>query len=270
MIYLTDQEFQAITAYIKENYGVNLTKKRPLIEGRLSNYIAGLGYDNYMDYFEFAKSDKIGDEMVNLINKLTTNHTYFLRENEHFDFYKDTVLPWVDKSLKVKDLRIWSAGCSSGQEPYTLSMITQDYLGAESSLWDHTILASDISDKVLTTAKAGIYSREEFSDVPQQWVKKYFVPKGEHYYTVSEAMRKSVAFRNFNLLSPFNFKKPFHTIFCRNVMIYFDIPTKNQVIDKFYDALLPGGYFMIGHSESLSSCKHNFKYIKPSIYQKPY
>lgn len=270
MIYLKDEEFKAITDYIKAHYGVNLTQKKPLVEGRLSNYIANLGYNNYMDYFEFAKADKAGDEMVNLINKLTTNHTYFLRESEHFDFYRDTVLPWIDKTLKATDLRVWSAGCSSGQEPYTLSMITQDYLGMDAKNWDHTILASDISNKVLTTAKEGIYAKEDLSDIPPQWIKKYFVPKGDNHYMVTEAMRKSVAYRNLNLLSPFSFKKPFQTIFCRNVMIYFDTPTKNQVINKFYDALMPGGYFMIGHSESLSACDHKFKYIKPALYQKPY
>ncbi|MBR0597511.1 CheR family methyltransferase [Sinanaerobacter chloroacetimidivorans] len=270
MIYLKDDEFKTITSYIKTHYGVNLTQKRPLIEGRLSNYISDLGFDNYMDYFEYAKNDRVNDEMTMLINKLTTNHTYFFRENEHFEFYKDIVLPWVDKTLKVRDLRVWSAGCSSGQEPYTLSMITQEYLGSAAQEWDSTILASDISNKVLTIAKNGIYSREELSDVPHSWIKKYFRAHDEQRFVVSENLRKNVAYRNFNLLSPFEFKKPFQAIFCRNVMIYFDMPTKNEIINKFYDVLLPGGYFFIGHSESLSACDHKFKYIKPSIYQKGY
>ena len=268
MIYLKDDEFLEITSYIKKNYGVNLTNKRPLIEGRLSNYISDLGFDNYRDYFNYAKKDTVHDEMTMLINKLTTNHTYFFRENDHFEFYRSTILPWVDQTLKTKDLRIWSAGCSSGQEPYTLAMITLDYLGSKASEWDHTILASDISNKVLTIAKNGIYSREELADVPHSWIQRYFQADDDQKFAVSDMLRKSVAFRNFNLLSPFDFKKPFQTIFCRNVMIYFDIPTKNEIIQKFYDALLPGGYFLIGHSESLSSCDHQFKYIKPSIYQK--
>ena len=268
MIYLKDDEFNLITSYIKDHYGVNLVKKRPLIEGRLGNYISDLGFDNYKDYFEYAKNDKVNDEMTMLINKLTTNHTYFFRENEHFEFYKDVILPWVDKDLVSKDLRIWSAGCSSGQEPYTLAMLTLEYLGANANAWDRTILASDISNKVLDIAKNGAYSREELSDVPHSWIKKYFSAPGENNFLITEQLRKSVAYRNFNLLLPFNFKKPFHTIFCRNVMIYFDVPTKNAIVNKFYEALLPGGYFMIGHSESLSSCDHRFKYVKPSIYQK--
>lgn len=270
MIYIKDDEFNAITSYMKANYGVNLTRKRPLIEGRLSNYLESLNFDNYMDYFEHAKNDKSGNEMTMLINKLTTNHTYFLREKEHFDFYVKTILPWVDKTLKSKDLRVWSAGCSSGQEPYTLSMITQDYLGFDKSQWDCTILASDISNKVLLKAMKGVYSQEELSNVPSQWLKNYFTALNTEEYSITEALRKSVAFRNFNLLSPFHFKAPFQAIFCRNVMIYFDIPTKNELINKFYEALLPGGYFMIGHSESLASCCHKFDYIKPSVYQKPY
>ena len=253
---------------MKTNYGVNLIKKRTLIEGRLSNYVIGLGFNNYMDYYRYAINGDSEDEMATLINKLTTNHTYFLRENDHFEFYRDTVLPWVDKTLKSRDLRVWSAGCSSGQEPYTLSMITLNYLGAEAPNWDSTILASDISGRALLAAKEGIYSRENLSDVPKDWLRKYFIALDRDRYSVSETLKKNVAFRTFNLLSPFPFKKPFQAIFCRNVMIYFDLPTKNEVINKFYDALLPGGYLFIGLSESLSGCKHKFKFVKPSIYQK--
>ncbi|KNZ41749.1 CheR family methyltransferase [Acetobacterium bakii] len=268
MIKLRDNEFTAITSYIQLNYGVDLRKKRHLIEGRLANHIAQLGYENYMDYFEFAKSDKKGNEIIVLINKLTTNHTYFLRENDHFEYYKRTLLPWVDDTLKSKDLRVWSAGCSSGQEPYTLAMITRDYLATRNKTWDSTILASDISDKVLLMAKAGIYSKEELSKIPEEWKKKHFQPYDDDNLVVTDSLRSGVAYRNFNLLSKFQFKKPFHAIFCRNVMIYFDLPTKNEVVRKFYDALLPGGYFFIGQSESLSSCDHPFKYVMPSVYKK--
>lgn len=268
MIKLKEDEFKAITSYIHSNYGVDLRKKRHLIEGRLSNHVAQLGYENYMDYFEYVKNDKKNAEASVLINKLTTNHTFFLRESEHFDFYKQNVLPWVEKETKSRDLRVWSAGCSSGQEPYTLAMITRDYLKNRVATWDSTILASDISDKVLLIAKSGVYSKEELSKVPGEWKKKYFIEYDDEYMRASDVLRKGVAYRNFNLLSKFQFKKPFHAIFCRNVMIYFDKPTKNEVVQKFYDALLPGGYFFIGQSESLASVEHSFKYIQPSIYQK--
>jgi len=268
MIKIKDDEFQAITSYIQMNYGVDLRKKRHLIEGRLGNHIFQLNYENYMDYFEYAKADKKNNEMIVLINKLTTNHTYFLRENDHFEYYKKVVLPWVDNTLRSSDLRVWSAGCSSGQEPYTLAMITRDYLSHKNKSWDSTILASDISDKVLGTAKAGIYSNEELLKIPDEWKKKYFLHHDDENWIISDILRKGVAYRNFNLLSKFQFKKLFHSIFCRNVMIYFDLPTKNDIVQKFYDALMPGGYFFIGQSESLSSCDHPFKYVKPSVYQK--
>lgn len=268
MLYLKDDEFAYIVSYMKTNYGVSLEKKRPLIEGRLSNHVSALGFKNYMDYFNYATKGNDKEEVVSIINKLTTNHTFFLREKEHFDFYQETVLPWVDKKLGAKDLRVWSAGCSSGQEPYTLSIITREYLGSKAAEWEATLLASDISDKVLSIAKQGAYSADELSKVPAEWLKKYFTKVDEASYAVTDQIRKSVAFRNLNLLDPFHFKKPMHSIFCRNVMIYFDVPTKNSIIDKFYNVMLPGGYFFIGHSESLASCTHKFKYIKPSVYQK--
>lgn len=268
MIKLKENEFRAITSYVYDNYGVDLKKKRHLIEGRLSHHISQLGFENFLDYLNFVKEDRKTDEISTLINKLTTNHTYFLREHEHFDFYKKIVLPWVENNLKVRDLRVWSAGCSSGQEPYTLAMITRDYLGSQLGSWDATILASDISEKVLTIARNGIYSHEELEKVPKEWIRKYFVKKDAEHMVVSDALRKGVAYRTFNLLDPFSFKKPFQAIFCRNVMIYFDVPTKNKLVKKFYDALEPGGYFFVGQSESLSAVTHSFKYIKPSVYQK--
>ncbi len=268
MLYITDREFVEISTYFKDNFGVNLTNKKPLIEGRLGNYIQQLGFETYKDYFEHAKSDASGDAMSTLISKLTTNHTYFLRESEHFVFFKDKILPWVDKKLNSRDLRVWSAGCSSGQEPYTLAMITQDYLGSDARHWDSNLLASDISTKALASAKAGVYYSDELTDIPKPWLNNYFTKLDNERFEVADRIKKEVAYRNFNLLSPFNFKKPFHAIFCRNVMIYFDIPTKNEIIEKFYNALLPGGYFLIGHSESLASCTHRFKYVMPSVYQK--
>lgn len=268
MLYLTDSEFITIMTHVKDNYGVNLSKKKTLIEGRLSNHVLSNGYDNYTDYFNMVLKDKTGNEISVLINKLTTNHTYFCREKDHFDFYRDTVLPWVDKSLKTKDLRVWSAGCSSGQEPYTLSMTTLNYLGSNSFGWDSTILASDISNKVLNSAKEGVYTEEQLADLPDDWRRKFFLPKDEGLYVVTDTLRKNVIFRNFNLLSSFQFKQPFQAIFCRNVMIYFDVPLKEQIINKFYNALIPGGYFFVGLSESLSGLNHKFTSVKPSIYRK--
>jgi chemotaxis protein methyltransferase CheR len=268
MLRINDNEFKELTTFIQNNYGVDLRKKRALIEGRLGNYIPSIGFGSFGEYFEFAKGDKSGEEMVSLLNRLTTNYTYFMREREHFDFYRNTILPWIDKELGVKDLRVWCAGCSTGQEPYTLALLTLEYLGPNAAGWDHTILASDISDKALAAAKNGLYPKSDFSEMPSEWIRKYFTPYDENQYAAGEKLKKSLAFRRFNLLDKFSFRKPFQTIFCRNVMIYFDVSTKNTLINKYYDALLPGGYLLIGHSESLSGCTHKFRYVMPSVYRK--
>ncbi|MDR2354742.1 MAG: protein-glutamate O-methyltransferase CheR [Clostridiales Family XIII bacterium] len=268
MLKIKDNEFTELVAFIHDNYGVDLRKKRALVEGRLGNYIPSLGYDSFGDYFAFAKNDKTGEELVTLLNRLTTNYTYFMREREHFDFYRNTILPWIDKELHTKDLRVWCAGCSTGQEPYTLVLLTLEYLGSAAAGWDHTILASDISDRALAVAKKGLYPKSDFHEMPPEWVKKYFVSYDENQYSVNDKLKKGLTFRRFNLLDKFSFKKQFQTIFCRNVMIYFDIPTKNTLINKYYDWLVPGGYLLIGHSESLSGCTHRFRYVMPSVYQK--
>ena len=267
---LNDSEFQSISEYIKKNYGINLEKKKTLIEGRLSFYVEDLGYNSYESYFDFAKKDSSGREMENILSRLTTNHTFFLREQEHFDIFKDNVLPWVDKVLKEKDLRVWSAGCSTGEEPYTISMYAMEYLKhiTDKINWDTTILASDISESALTKASKGIYQSNDLSSLPEAYKNEYFTKIDNNEYQVKDFLRRNVAFKKINLLSSFNFKKQFHTIFCRNVMIYFEAPTKTDILNKMYDLLLPGGYFFIGHSESLATLEHKFKYIKPAVYRK--
>lgn len=268
MIELTDKEFIQISDYIKSNFGVNLEKKRALIEGRLGFYVSNKGFKNYSEYFEYAVKDPTKQELTNMINRLTTNHTFFMREEDHFEFYRENVLPWIEKDLKTKDLRVWSAGCSTGQEPYTIAMTNLDYIGHGSDGWDVSVLASDISNKALTAAKTGIYSLNDIIDVPDTWLKKYFEQIDSEYVRVTRQLRTTVAFKSINLLDEFNFKKHFHAIFCRNVMIYFDIPTKTDLIKKFHRALEPGGYLFLGHSESLSTLAHDFTYIRPSVYRK--
>ncbi|MDR0519507.1 MAG: protein-glutamate O-methyltransferase CheR [Clostridiales Family XIII bacterium] len=285
---LTDAEFHEISEYIHSNYGVNLRKKRQLIEGRLGIYVWSLGFGSYHDYFMYAMKDPLRREFSNLISRLTTNHSFFMREKEHFEFYRDQVLPWVDAELGDSDLRVWSAGCSSGQEPYTLSIVTLEYYSnngnsTRSSLADISgggdsvappvadtvILASDISEEALIRARRGVYPASELDALPEAWRGAWFERVGEGCYRVSDALRANVAFKRSNLLDAFGARKPFHLIMCRNVMIYFDNETKNRVVNRFYDALRPGGYLLIGHSESLSPGASGFDYIRPSIYRKP-
>lgn len=269
MIYIKDSEFKQLTGYMKAKYGINLTEKRHLIEGRLCNMLEQKGFTNFSDYMEFVFQDVSGNQMSSLINKLTTNHTFFMREAGHFNYFRDTVLPYLEVNSRSKDLRIWSAGCSSGEEPYTLAMVMADYFGNNKAMWNTKILATDISVKVLETAEKGMYSAESVNTIPKYWLSKYFNKIDNESYQVSKEIRSEVIYRNFNLMNEvFPFKKKFHVIFCRNVMIYFDHKTKMDLINKYYDMTEPGGYLFIGHSESLNKEETRYQYIMPSVYRK--
>lgn len=268
MLKLTDREFLELTTYVHKNYGINLSKKRVLIEGRLSNTLMSEGYTSFSKYFEALYADKSGNEMTKLLNKLTTNYTYFMRENEHFQYLAQKVLPYYERTRANKTLYIWSAGCSSGQEPYSMAMAISEYFGAKKSAWNTTILASDLSANVLEKAASGVYTKEEIKDIPTLWANKYLVDQKDGTYRVSDAIRKEVVFRRVNLMEPFKFKNKFDLIFCRNVMIYFDAPTKENLVNKYYDWTNDGGYLFIGHSESVNREKTKYTYLQPAIYQK--
>lgn len=268
MIKINDNEFKELTKFLSYNYGINLTQKRNLIEGRLSNVILDKGFHSFREYLDFVYSDITKNELTILINKLTTNHTFFMREVEHFYYLKNIVLPYLYSNISSKDLRIWSAGCSSGEEAYTLAMLMQDYFGNEKYLWDTKILATDISVNVLQKAIDGVYSYEELDKIPQSWKVNFFDKIGDEYYKINDTIKKEVIFRVFNLMDEFPFKKNFHVIFCRNVMIYFDKETKEKLIKKFYDMTEWGGYLFIGLSESLSRTEIPYNYIMPSVYRK--
>lgn len=269
MITIRDDEFQQLVRYVKSYCGLDLSGKRHLIEGRLQTVLAALDMDSFTEYYHYVTKDKTGEAVVNLLNKLTTNHTYFMRESEHFQFLRDTVLPYWSSAVKTKDLRIWSAGCSSGEEPYTLAMIIQDFFGEKKWLWDTRVLATDISRKVLEIAAEGVYTSEQVAVLPERWRKNYLQPVGEGRYRIAEKIKNEVIFRAFNLNNPvYPFKRKFHVIFCRNVMIYFDSQTKQELLKKFYENMEPGGYLFIGHAESISREQTRFKYIKPAVYRK--
>ena len=265
MIRLTDKEFVDIVTFVKSNYGIDLSKKKQLIESRMYPILSERKIDNFTDYFNLVKSSK-SDEMVVMLNKLTTNHTYFMREPVHFEFFKNIILPKVEKENKNKVLRIWSAGCSSGEEAYTTVMVMKDFFGFQN--WDYRILATDISARAIESAQNSCYNKEALQNLPPAWINKYFIKKGEDQYILSQDIKNEVIFKYFNLMESFPFKKDFDLIFCRNVMIYFDQATKNQLIRRFYGMLKPGGYLFIGHSETVQNGSSSFKYIQPSIYQK--
>jgi len=266
---LKDREFTQIRDYIKENYGISLgDEKRTLVFSRLRPLLKQKGFADFTEYIHYLMNDRTGEANVVFINRLTTNHTFFMREPEHFDFLQTTVLPWIqDKFGQTRDLRLWCAACSSGEEAYTLQMTVQDYFEGKQG-WDTEILATDISEKVLQQATLGIYSNESLKTMPTDWLKKYFKRYDNNNMIARDELKKLITYRKFNLMDEMRFKKKFQVIFCRNVMIYFDNNTREALVNRFYNALEKDGYLFIGHSESLSNVKSNFKYVMPAVYKK--
>lgn len=266
---LTDADFTRLYTYIKTNYGIDLSKKKQLISSRLSTTLTQNGYRNFTQYTEEIISGNNPEMVSSMLNRLTTNYTYFLREKEHFDFLKKTVLPELAaRHAKDHSLSIWSAGCSSGEEPYTISMYLKEFFDSRAENWDTRILATDISQNVLSTAQSPSYTAQALEELPQDWQNKYFIKTGNNRYTVSRALRQNVIFRPFNLMEPIHFRRKFDLIFCRNVMIYFDRPTKEALVNRFFQATVPGGYLFIGHSEGLDKEHCPYEYLHPAIYQK--
>lgn len=268
LIHMTDQEFEQIVSFVYQKFGIDLHKKRHLLEGRLSYTLKLKGMTSFSEYIKLILREDTEEERQVFLNKITTNHSYFARENEHFDFLREEALPQLT-ATRNHDLRIWSAGCSAGQEAYNTAMVIDQYFGSQKGKWDTTILATDISSKVLTQAKQGIYPAEHLQNLPAAWKNQYFNKLSDGSYQVVEKIRKEVVYRMFNLMDEFEYKKPFDIIFCRNVMIYFDAETTRRLIEKFYQATADGGYLFIGHSESLAKgSPTSYTYLKPSIYQK--
>ena len=265
-VQITQQEFFAIRDYIKQHYGINLSdEKQSLIHTRLSPVIAEHGFSSFDEYFAFVQRDR--EAAVIFIDKVTTNHTYFMREPDHFDLLRDMALPWIDKKFAgQRDLRIWCAGCSSGEEAYTIQMVIKDYFNGRLG-WNQEILATDLSTRVLRRAVAGTYTVDAVKPLPEIWRRKYFRQHDKYHLIVNDELRRDVTFRKLNFMSKLSFAKPFQVIFCRNVMIYFDIKTRTELIKKFYDCLEPDGFLFVGHSEALGSTNY-FKPIGPAAYRK--
>ena len=267
---ITDAEFNKIRSYIKTNYGINLgDEKKSLIYSRLRATLVKGGFENFTEYFEFLMRDKSGESIINFVDRVTTNHTFFMRETDHFDFFKNTVLPYLEDTYRSqKDLRIWCAGCSSGEESNTLQMLMQDFF--DNKNWNTELLATDISTNVLDKAVHSVYPNDRVDTLPEAWRRKYFRKFDDNNSEVVEQIKKNIIYRKFNLMEPrFSFKKKMQVIFCRNVMIYFDNVTRDQVVQKFFEATEKGGYLFIGHSESLTHTATEYKYIMPAVYRKP-
>lgn len=266
---ITDQEFERIVRYVKRKSGINLTEKKVLVQGRLDNYMQRSGYSSYHEFMDLVEKFPTGPEAKDLMNALTTNHTYFWREYEQFLYLKQEVFPWLKRKTETtRDWRIWCAASSTGEEPYTLAMLCMDYLGLEHPKWDTKVLATDIDTNVLEKAVRGVYAKDSVEQLPHQYVRRFFTGINETEYRVKEELRKEVIFRQFNLMHQLPFRKPLHVVFLRNVMIYFDEPTKERLLDNIYDKMEAGAYLFIGSTESISQSNTKFHYIRPSVYRK--
>ncbi|TYP00220.1 CheR-type MCP methyltransferase [Geothermobacter ehrlichii] len=273
LLTITDEEFQAIRTLVHERFGINLTEqKKPLVSGRLQKLLRKRGFSTFAAYYDFLQKDSSEKGLSELVDHISTNHTYFNRENDHFVYFQQTALPAVVERLRKErrfDLRIWCAGCSTGEEAYMLLMLMREVLGSDYGNWQAGILATDISSRALAVAREGRYSDEALSQLPENLRRKYFRRTAEGDWQVVDALRQEATFRRFNLMNEvFPFKKPFQIIFCRNVMIYFDQPTRERLIAKFHKLTEKDGYLFIGHSETLARNQSLYRYLQPAAYQK--
>ncbi len=270
---LSEAEFTAIRELVYDRFGINLTdQKRNLVVGRLLKVLRHRRIDSFAAYLDFLKSDTTGEGLSELIDHISTNHTFFFREPEHFRFLSEQILPPLRAVLAQRherDIRIWSAGCSSGEEPYSIAMTLRQFFGQAYTEWKAGVLATDISSHVLRHAERAIYPVERLAKTPADIRARYFVQLDGERVQVAPEIARDVTFRRLNFMSPaFPFKRPFHLIFCRNVMIYFDAPTRQRLVQKFHDVLEPGGFLFIGHSETLGREDTHFEYVQPAIYRR--
>jgi chemotaxis protein methyltransferase CheR len=242
--------------------------KQELIRARLGKRMRFHGFSALTEYCEYLRDSGDEDEITRAVDALTTNFTNFLRESEHFEFMVTQALPSLPASQKR--FSVWSAACSSGEEPYSIAFYLFEQFPPSAGR-DWRILATDISTKALGKAEQAVYDEQHVSAIPAPWLRRYF-QRGhgnwEGSYRVKPWITERVTFRHLNLLSDYNIADPFSIIFCRNVMIYFDRPTQQQLVDRLTRQLVPGGYLFVGHSESLAGIKSSLRSLRPSIYQK--
>ncbi len=266
---LTDAEFERISSLLFEQSAIVLkTGKEGLVRSRLARHVRRLGLKNYTDYLAAVAADTTGRERSEMIDSLTTNKTSFYREGAHFEYLETNVLP---KLLASRDaVRIWSAGCSSGEEPYTLAMLVHE-IARDAVKRDVRILATDLSSKVLAMARAGVYPDAATSELPWPDARRHFAPVTggvPGMVSVRDNVRSLVKFARLNLMESWPMERGFQVIMCRNVMIYFDKQVQEKLVQRFWDLLAPGGHLFTGHAESLTSLKHRFTYVKPAVYVK--
>jgi chemotaxis protein methyltransferase CheR len=270
---ISRDEFKLFQDYVYKNVGISLADhKITLVQGRLSKRLRALGLNSYKEYYDYMLSDRSGEEEYQLISAISTNVTQFFREGSQWDFLGDE-LQNILAAKRDKKLRIWSAACSSGEEPYSIAIFLRAHI-RDFSQWDINVLASDISKRVLTKAQNGLYEEKDVQGVPHNFLNSYFTIEkgedGEKAYRVTDEIKKMVTIRTFNLVydSFHFFPSHFDIVFCRNVMIYFDAQTQQRLISNYHKVLQEDGLLFVGHSESLTRNKDEFTLIKPSIYRR--
>jgi len=266
---ITAEEFHRFRALIYDESGISLgEQKKSLLASRLSKRLRDLDLATFSDYYAKVMEDQTREEFTRLLDLISTNKTDFFREPKHFDFLREQILPTLESTKRI---RVWSSACSTGEEPYTIAMTLFEAV-QNPERWDFKILASDLSTRVLAKAASGTYDEDRFRDVPPEIIQRHFLRgRGDQVglFKVKPHLAGAITFRRVNLMDDhFPIKTPLDLIFCRNVMIYFDRPTQETLVNKFHHYLKPGGYLFIGHSESLQWVKHPFKSLAPTIYQK--
>lgn len=274
-IKLTPAEFRQIADLAYERFGLDLKRgKEALVAARLGKKLRKLGFGTFAEYHRHVLADSTGEALIELIDALTTNHTSFLRERAHFEFLARAV---NEELREFSSLRIWSAACSSGEEPYSIAMCLAEALArppVKNVARQFRILATDISTRVLAAARRAVYPAGRFDDVPDLWRRAYLLRgRGESqgFYKIKPELAQQVEFARLNLIEPFPPREPFQVIFCRNVMMYFDKPTQQNIVQRLAQCLVRGGYLFVGHSESLTGVEHGLQYVRPAVYrqQKP-
>lgn len=273
---LNSRVYEQFKALIYEKSGINLgDNKEALLKARLTKRLRTHNLSNFEDYYKIVKKDNSGNEINWMLNAISTNVTSFFREPKHFEFIRSEFLPGFIKKTGHPDnncLKIWSAGCSTGEEPYSIAICLDEYKNSKGrNLFSYRILATDLSTNVLEKARSGIYSHNSIKNIPANHKQKYF-QKGlgskSGQIKIKMEIQKTIIFRQLNLMNSFSFSDKQDIIFCRNVLIYFNEKDQENIISRFYKTIKPFGYLFIGHSESLMKYKTDFKYLKPTIYIK--
>jgi chemotaxis protein methyltransferase CheR len=265
---LSASDFEQFRALAHKHFGLDLPDgKQQLVAARLGKKMKALNLGSFHAYYQHVVEDRTGEALTAMVDALTTNHTSFFRESAHFDFLRKSVAPYF-QSRSV--LSLWSAACSSGEEPYSLAFSLFDELGAE-QFCKVRILATDISTRVLQIAQTAVYTAERFQGLSQEQLRRYVLKgEGKHQNTflVKRQFRNAIDFRLFNLMDDLSAFGPFSAIFCRNVMIYFDRATQQNLVNRLAARLEPGGHLFIGHAESLGGIDQPLEYVQPAIYRK--